>query len=35
MAEQYLKKEIKKIFEKYKLNTKISYGKTYDFTTTL
>jgi hypothetical protein len=34
-AEQYLKKEIKKIFEKYKLNTKISYGKTYDFTTTL
>ena len=34
-TEQYLKKDIAEIFKKFKLNTKTSYGTTYDFTKTL
>jgi hypothetical protein len=30
--EQTIEKDIENIFRKYKLQTKTSYGKTYDFT---
>jgi hypothetical protein len=31
-GEENIENEIKQIFNKYKLQTKTSYGKTYDFT---
>ena len=31
-GEESIENEIKQIFDKYKLQTKTSYGKTYDFT---
>jgi hypothetical protein len=31
-GEENIENEIKQIFDKYRLQTKTSYGKTYDFT---